>query len=940
MPFKRIASVLLIIALLTAAFAVNFNVSAAVDYEAKAKKLDKTTYTGELGAIYTKQSTTFRVWAPTSSDAKVKFFSSGDSEVYTKITNMRFNKSTGVWSATVKGDLKNTYYTYLLKRGNKTYETYDVYAKACSANGRRSMVVDLDGTDPGGWSKDTHVCADNSTDAIIWEVQIADFSSSASSGVTEKLRGKYLAFAQKGTTVNREADAPSTCVDYLKQLGVNYVHINPFYDFGSIDETDTSGKDSLYNWGYDPMNYNVPEGSYSTDPTKGARRIKECKKMIQAFHKAGIGVIMDVVYNHTHESKKSAFNVTVPDYYYRINPDGSWSNGSGCGNDTASERKMFSKYMTDSVLYWAREYHIDGFRFDLMGLHDVNTMNNIRSKLDELEGGEKLLMYGEAWNLNTTADSGTELANQNNMSKLNERIAAFDDTYRDGIKGSTGGADKGYVQSGQGRGKVETGITAQADGVMGWAKTSSQAVTYASCHDNLTLWDKLVLTEKGKDAKYNTRYNDLVAMNKLTGAITLTSQGISFMLAGEELCRTKNGDENSYKSGVKLNQIDWNSLYTFGDVSDYYKGLIELRKNISAFRDPTGEAAKSIKFLDDVPEGVIAYTLNDDKFGTIAVAFNASDSAQSVNFDGSFVQLVNKDDAGMKSLGEVGSTLSLPAKSAAVLVDRDSYNAAEITPEYGKVMVRYKCGDDVFKSYAVSGKIGEDYDISPLSDVLMNYNIKKKTGTSGKFSENTSYCVFECEKYDGVYSTVIFECRDDEKDSVIADSTVLRNREGQAYETPSIPAVDGYTLNIQKLPKNGCGLFGEKNTTVKYYYTKKAKDDLTCRVNIVYMSTDGKILGTNTLTGDEGTPYKTTQLEIESYDFKSVTDNSTGDFSQIESNVLYIYSPVSILSNLLYIIAGAVFAAAIAAFVIIYRKRRKAELMKKIEIGEETGNKE
>ena len=518
------------------------------------------------------------------------------------------------------------------------------------------------------------------------------------------------------------------------------------------------------------------------------------------------------------------------------------------------------------------------------------------------------------------------------MSKLDSRIAAFDDTFRDGVKGSANGADKGYIQSGVGAGKVRTGIVAQSDGVMGWAQSASQAVTYASCHDNLTLWDKLVLSEKGKNAEYDKRFNDLAAMNKLSGALTLTSQGIRFMLAGEEFCRTKHGDENSYKSGVKLNQLNWNGLVNFGDVSDYYKGLIEVRKNISVFRDPTAETAQSIDFVDDAPDGVIAYTLNDEKFGAVAVAFNASDSNQSVNFDGSFVQLVDKDNAGMTKLGDVGNTLLLPAKSAAVLVDKDAYDSADIKPENGKVVVRYKCDGEIFKSYAVSGKLGDEFDIVPVSDVLMNYDIQKKTGTNGRFSENTSYCIFECEKYDGAYSSVMFECRDDAEDKIIADSTVLRNRSGQMYETPSIPSVDGYTLNIQKLPKNGCGEFTDKNVTVKYYYTKKAKDDLTCRVNIVYMSTDGKILGTNTLTGDEGNAYKTSQLEIENYEFKSVTENSQGEFSQLEHNVLYIYSPVSFLANLGLYLGIAAFAAAIVLFVIIYRKRRREELMKKLDI--------
>ncbi|MCH5304811.1 MAG: type I pullulanase, partial [Ruminococcus sp.] len=474
------------------------------------------------------------------------------------------------------------------------------------------------------WENDKHITVDKQTDARIWEVQISDFSSSPSSGVSKENRGKYLAFTENGTTVNSVSGSASTCVDYLKQLGVNFVQINPFYDFGSVDETDNSGNDNVYNWGYDPVNYNCPEGSYSSNPYKGAVRIKECKQMIQALHNAGIGVIMDVVYNHTHEWKKSAFNLTVPYYYYRMNSDGTYSNGSGCGNDTASEHKMFRKFMVDSVTYWASEYHIDGFRFDLMGLHDVDTMNAIRASLDKLDGGEKLLMYGEPWNLNTTADSGTVLANNNNISRLSDRIGAFDDTYRDALKGSTSGNDSGFIQSGQGKANLKTGITGQSSESTGWAKAPSQCVTYASCHDNLTLWDKLVKSVKGSNVKFTKRYNDLVSMNKLAGAITYTSQGISFMLAGEELCRTKNGDENSYKSGVKLNQIDWNNLYKYGDVSDYYKGLIEIRKNISAFTDASAETANSIEFLSDMPEGVLAYTLNDPNYKKVLVIFNSS----------------------------------------------------------------------------------------------------------------------------------------------------------------------------------------------------------------------------------------------------------------------------------------------------------------------------
>ena len=928
---KRVVGFLLSVIFVLLSLSVMTGASASVDYEAKAKKLDKTIYSGTLGAIYSKKSTTFRVWAPTSSDVKVKFYKTGTGKDYTRLINMSFDKKTGVWSAKVSGDLKNTYYTYVFTRDKKTCETYDIYAKACAVNGMRSMVVDLDSTDPKGWNKDVHITVDNPTDALIWEVHIGDFSNSESSGVSAANRGKFLAFTEKGTTVESVAGGEPTCVDYLKHLGVNYVHINPFYDFGSVDETDKSGKDSVYNWGYDPVNYNIPEGSYSKDPTKGALRLKECKKMIQSLHKAGIGVIMDVVYNHTLEGEKSAFNLTVPDYYYRINSDGSWSNGSGCGNDTASERKMFSKYMVDSVMYWATEYHIDGFRFDLMGLHDVDTMNKIRDSLDTLEDGEKLLMYGEAWKLNTSADEGTVLANQSNVKQLSDRIAAFDDTYRDAIKGSTSGIDTGFVQTGEKKGNLETGIRGQSDGIFGWANTPNQVVTYASCHDNLTLWDKLVKSQKGDNPDYNKRYNDIVEQNKLAAAVTFTSQGASFILAGEEFCRTKEGDENSYSSGVRKNMLDWSSLYTYGDVSDYYRGLIKLRKNVDAFRDPTAETANSLEFFEDLPDKVLAYSLYDNKFGNMIVAFNADDTAQTIKLDGEYVRLVDKERAGVQSLGEISDALILEPKSAAVLADKEAYNGAEISSDSAKVIVRYNENDEVFKSYIINGKVGESYSVSPLSKVLMNYNVEKKRGDSGTFTAETRYCDFECKKYDGAYSSVSFECRD-ENDKIISDTTVLTNRAGQPYETISIPSVDRYTLNLEKLPKNGCGVFGEKNITVKYYYIKKAKDDKTCRVNIIYMSVDGKVLGTNTLTGDEGSSYSTTKQEIDGYEFKSVTDNNSGSFSLIEKNVLYIYEPKSIAS-LIFTVAGIILIVAAAlGFGFVYYRRRKTELMKKLDI--------
>ncbi len=931
MVIKRAASILLVLIITAMCFMSLPTVSAAKDYEAYAKKLDKTTFNGELGAIYSKRITVFRVWSPDAQAVRVKFYKSSTAKKYIKIISMTKNKSTGVWAVHAAGDLKNIYYTFVITRNNKSYETSDIYAKACGVNGKRSMVVDLASTNPKDWENDKRISVDKQTDARIWEVQISDFSSSSSSGVSKNNRGKYLAFTETGTTVDSVEGNESTCVDYLKKLGVNYVQINPFYDFGSIDETDKSGKDSVFNWGYDPVNYNCPEGSYSSNPYKGDVRIKECKKMIQALHKAGIGVIMDVVYNHTQEWKTSPFNLTVSDYYYRRNPDGTYSNGSGCGNDTASEHKMFRKFMVDSVTYWAREYHIDGFRFDLMGLHDVDTMNLIRYSLDKLDGGNRILMYGEAWNLKTAADSGTVLANQENVAKLDLRIGAFDDTYRDAVKGSAAGIDKGFVQSGLKKSDLKTGILAQCDDTMGWAKAPSQCVTYASCHDNLTLWDKLIKSVKGSKADYYKRYEDMTAMNKLAGVLTYTSLGISFMLAGEEMCRSKNGDENSYKSGVKLNQIDWESLYTFGDVADYYRGLIKIRKHISAFTDSSAEAEKNVKFLNGMPDGVLAYTLKDPKFKRVVVAVNSSDSTKTASFGGSYVQIADGETAGFERIRNVSSGVTLPAKTAAILVDKDAYDSLDLKIENGKVIVRYHSGNEIFKSYILNGKKGSSFDIQPLNSVLMNYNIKKSDGNSGKFGDTVRYCDFYCEKYDGSYSSVTFNFIDDLTEKNISDTVIMTNRQGQPYSTLEIPAIDGYSLNLERLPKNGCGVFSKKDTTVNYRYTKKTSDDASCKINIIYMADDGKILSTDSRTGDNGTPYKTENIDFENYTLSKIPDNTVGEFSPAEQTVLYIYS-TSAFSGITTILIILLFAAAIAVFSVVYYKRRKASLMKSLDI--------
>ncbi len=645
-------------------------------------KLDKFKYDGELGAIYSKDSTEFRLWSPIASCVKLRLFTTGsDAEAGASVIGtyeMTKNHQTGVWSYTVQGDLNGIYYTYLVSHPQMgERETGDIYAKAAGVNGNRSMVIDLDTTDPEGWDKDERILFDRPTDAIIWEVQVRDFSYCESSGVSKEHRGKFLAFTEKGTTLNCDGINP-TCVDYLKELGVNSVQINPFYDFGSIVEASDAAQ---YNWGYDPKNYNLPEGSFSTNPYKGDVRIRECKQMIQALHDAGIAVVMDVVYNHTYSGYGSWFDISVPGYYYRYNQDGFWSNGSGCGNDTASEHEMYRKFMIDSIMYWAKEYHLDGFRFDLMGLHDVVTMNGIRNALNTLPQGEKILMYGEAWDMFTACEPGTIMANQHNMHHLPDNVGAFCDNIRDAIKGSEfDGQSCGFVQNGSRRNDVFRGVRADTDF---WARTPAQAVNYASCHDGRTMYDKLCLSVFHNDPQYNLRHENVIRMNKLAAAIMLTSQGIPFMVAGEEMARTKLGDHNSYKSASCINRIDWERTVKYKDLVDYYKGLIKLRKAFAPMRDNTMDSIhKGMWLFTENPTGV-GYTLEGEVYGKtrkMLLLFNGANHTESFDLvshglEGWWDAVVDGENAGTDFLGEYSRVINVPATSAMLLVEQD-----KITP--------------------------------------------------------------------------------------------------------------------------------------------------------------------------------------------------------------------------------------------------------------------
>lgn len=671
-------------------------------------EMEKKTYLGnDLGASYTKEQTTFKVWAPSATKVELNLYdkgAKGEGEPYA-CEGMLFSEDNGLWSITVKGDLNGKYYTYSVTVGGITNETVDIYAKAVGLNGNRGMVIDLEATNPEGFLDDKYVTREKITDAIIWEVHVADFSSAANSGISKENRGKYLAFTETGTSLNGEGKVP-TCMEYLKELGINYIHLLPSQDSASEDITDK------YNWGYDPKNYNVPEGKYSLDPANGATRITEFKKMVQGIHKAGIGVVMDVVYNHTFHSEDSWFELTVPGYYYRKDNDGKFLNASACGNETASERTMFRKFMIDSLLYWAEEYHIDGFRFDLMAIHDVETMNCIRKALDDA-GHEDLILYGEPWSAGPTGMTGKDLpANKDNAKFLNDRIAVFNDDMRDSVKGFVfNDKCKGFVQGGnvsnpsgngfEDRTFCDNDVIAAMQGNANsetasksfwtpnaWAKNPSQSISYVSAHDNLSLWDKLIKSTVNEpdNELYKNGNADIIAMNKLTAATIITSQGLVFFQAGEEFGRTKYGDENSYQSDISINQLDWSRVSTFATINEYYKGLIELRKTYAPFRDNTNATINNTVFSDDNIENLIGYTMqnpnkNKGEWDTVAVILNSSDKEQKVTLntkDGKvpseWVIIVNKEKAGIKKLGEVkGDTITIPAKSSLVLVDKESF---------------------------------------------------------------------------------------------------------------------------------------------------------------------------------------------------------------------------------------------------------------------------
>lgn len=548
-------------------------------------------YTGPLGPDYTPGGTCLRLWAPTAEAVTVTLYHKGDGGAVLS-TKPLVRGAQGVWSVWLPGEQHGRYYTFAVTVDGITRETGDPYARAAGVNGVRSMIVDLARTAPSGWERDVRPNIPPAQRAV-WEVSVRDFSQDTASGVRPAWRGKYMAFTQQGTTLHGDGIHP-TCLNYLKRLGVKYVQLMPIFDFGSVDEAKPLLRQ--YNWGYDPTNFNVPEGSYSTDPTRGEVRIRECREMIAALHAAGIGVVMDVVYNHTYRTE-NPFNSTVPYYFFRQNPDGSFSNGSGCGNEFASERPMARRYLIDSILYWAKEYHIDGFRFDLMGLYDAESINAVRAALDSLPGGRDILLYGEPWQGGASQLHRYE-ANKANLAMLNERVGIFCDDTRDAIKGGCFDArEPGYVEGKPGS-FWDIGAAVAA-----WCRSDrlpphapSQIVSYVSAHDNFTLWDKLLCVRYEKP-EFTARDTVALAQNRLAAGIYLTSFGLPFMQAGEEFARTKKGVGNSYRSSPALNRLDWNRAEQYHALVDYYRGLLALRAVFPRLGSTDRHAPEALQFF-------------------------------------------------------------------------------------------------------------------------------------------------------------------------------------------------------------------------------------------------------------------------------------------------------------------------------------------------------
>ena len=615
---------------------------------------------------YTPQATTFKLFAPSEARrVQLRLYKDGDSQKAMKTVKLQ-KTGQDLWTATVKGDLKDRFYTFDMGRG----ECPGVFAKAVGVNGRKGCILDLKDTDPEGWTEDRRPVTKSPADLVIYEMHHRDFSIARKDAAHP---GKFLALTEPWA------------ISHLKELGVNAIHILPSYDYGSVDETRLA--DNKYNWGYDPVNYNVPEGSYSTDPYQPEVRIREFKQMVKALHDAGIRVILDVVYNHTYDIEHSNFQRTYPDYFYRKTADGQYSNGSGCGNETASDKPMMRRFMIESVKYWINEYHIDGFRFDLMGVHDIETMNQIRQMVDSID--PTIFIYGEGWSAGACAYPQEQLGMKANIYKM-PGIAAFSDEIRDALRGPFDDDKKGAFLAGLAGNEesLKFGIAGaiahpQVDmtkvnySQKPWALEPTQMISYVSCHDDMCLTDRLRASIPGITEE------ELIRLDLLAQTAVFTSQGVPFMLSGEELLRDKKGVHNSFESPDSINHLDWNNLQRYPQVFQYYKGLIQLRKHHPAFRLGNADLIrKHLEFLPvkrptarriDQPEHVMAFRLKNyagrDDWRDIIVILNASREAQDLAIPKGNYTVVCRDglidEQGLGTI--VGSKLTISPQSALIL---------------------------------------------------------------------------------------------------------------------------------------------------------------------------------------------------------------------------------------------------------------------------------
>ena len=614
---------------------------------------------------YTPQATTFKLFAPSEARrVQLRLYKDGDSQKAMKTVKLQ-KTGQDLWTATVKGDLKDWFYTFDMGRG----ECPGVFAKAVGVNGRKGCILDLKDTDPEGWTEDRRPVTKSPADLVIYEMHHRDFSIARKDAAHP---GKFLALTEPWA------------ISHLKELGVNAVHILPSHDYGSVDETRLS--DNKYNWGYDPVNYNVPEGSYSTDPYQPEVRIREFKQMVKALHDAGIRVILDVVYNHTYDIEHSNFQRTYPDYFYRKTADGQYSNGSGCGNETASDKPMMRQFMLESVKYWINEYHIDGFRFDLMGVHDIETMNQIRQMVDSID--PTIFIYGEGWSAGACAYPQEQLGMKANIFKM-PGIAAFSDEIRDALRGPfSDDTVTGWIGGKDETESIKFGIAGaiahpQVDMTKvnytkePWALEPTQMISYVSCHDDMCLTDRLRASIPGITEE------ELIRLDLLAQTAVFTSQGVPFMLSGEELLRDKKGVHNSFESPDSINHLDWSNLQRYPQVFQYYKNLIQLRKHHPAFRLGNADLIrKHLEFLPvkrptarriDQPEHVMAFRLKNyagrDDWRDIIVILNASREAQDLAIpEGNYTVVCRDgliDEQGLGTI--VGSKLTISPQSALIL---------------------------------------------------------------------------------------------------------------------------------------------------------------------------------------------------------------------------------------------------------------------------------